>query len=344
MTTEPITKQRKGNITLTWNDKPLTPVKPKEAPKPEPTPAPAPEEEAAAPTPAPVAAPEVEPSETTQATPKKKSRVGAFIVDSLLVLALAGVIGGGAWYTYQQLETYRVPTPMELAQAEYLELCKQHEQLQDAAYKADEQLHLRERLNSLELQLAEVKRNIEEHKRTLDIERDRVLDDEYRKYQDRLGAYYKELGYWQDAADTAYNRYQNAEQQAYDRQQDAYDRLVDMIVTTGYVPDADDLAAAGMKDREYQAYLNYFNMMNAPTASSGGGGRRSSKKKKDEEESGSRYDEMLAEQKNLIDLGKSVEVINGALSNHAGSNGLSVEETRRIMEELTNYAVSKGKV
>ena len=65
---------------------------------------------------------------------------------------------------------------------------------------------------------------------------------------------------------------------------------------------------------------------------------------KDEEESGSRYDEMLAEQKNLIDLGKSVEVINGALSNHAGSNGLSVEETRRIMEELTNYAVSKGKV
>ena len=31
MTTEPITKQRKGNITLTWNDKPLTPVKPKEA-------------------------------------------------------------------------------------------------------------------------------------------------------------------------------------------------------------------------------------------------------------------------------------------------------------------------
>lgn len=180
MTTEPITKQRKGNITLTWNDKPLTPVKPKEAPKAEtaPVPTPAPEEEAAAPTPAPEAAPAAETTETaepTQPTPKKKSRVGAFIVDSLLVLALAGVIGGGAWYTYQQLETYRVPTPMELAQAEYLELCKQHEQLQDAAYKADEQLHLRERLNSLELQLAEVKRNIEEHKRTLDIERDRVL-------------------------------------------------------------------------------------------------------------------------------------------------------------------------
>ena len=178
MTTEPITKQRKGNITLTWNDKPLTPVKPKEAPKAETAPVPAPEEEAAAPAPAPVETPAADASETaepTQPTPKKKSRVGAFIVDSLLVLALAGVIGGGAWYTYQQLETYRVPTPMELAQAEYLELCKQHEQLQDAAYKADEQLHLRERLNSLDLQLAEVKRNIEEHKRTLDIERDRVL-------------------------------------------------------------------------------------------------------------------------------------------------------------------------
>lgn len=170
-----------------------------------------------------------------------------------------------------------------------------------------------------------------------------LADDEYRKYQDRLGAYYKELGYWQDAADTAYNRYQNAEQQAYDRQQDAYDRLADMIVNTGYVPDADDLAAAGMKDREYQAYLNYFNMMNAPSASSSGGGRRSSKKKKNEEDN-SRYDEMLAEQKKMIDLGKSIEVINGGISNNAVSNGLSVEETRRIMEELTNYAVSKGKV
>ena len=179
MITESATKQRKGNITLTWNDKPLTPVKPKEAPQAEPVPAPTPEEEPVSPEPAPAAASETEATEAaapTQPEPqKKKSRLGALLVDSLLVLALAGVIGGGAWYTYQQLETYRVPTPMELAQAEYLELCNQHEQLQDAAYKADEQLHLRERLNSLDLQLAEVKRNIEEHKRTLDIERDRVL-------------------------------------------------------------------------------------------------------------------------------------------------------------------------
>ena len=33
MITESATKQRKGNITLTWNDKPLTPVKPKELSK-----------------------------------------------------------------------------------------------------------------------------------------------------------------------------------------------------------------------------------------------------------------------------------------------------------------------
>lgn len=166
----------------------------------------------------------------------------------------------------------------------------------------------------------------------------RLADDEYQKYQDRLSAYYREMDYWQNTADTAYSRYQSAEQQAYDRQQDAYNRLADMIVNTGYMPDADDLAAAGMKDSEYQAYLNYFNMMNAPSSGGGGGGR--SKKKTSETD---RYDEMLAEQKALIDKGKSIEVINGGLSEHAVSNGLSVEETGKIMEELTNYAVARKK-
>lgn len=166
MTPEPVT-HKKGNVTLTWSDKPLSAMKQQEAPRPEEAPQPEPEA-TPAPEPAPAEAPE-------QPAPRRKSRMGAFFLDSLLVLALVGVIGGGAWYVHQQLEVYRVPTPMELAQAEHLELCKQHEQLQDAAYKADEQLHLRERLTHLELQLADVRRNIEEHKRKLDNERSRVL-------------------------------------------------------------------------------------------------------------------------------------------------------------------------
>ena len=173
-----------------------------------------------------------------------------------------------------------------------------------------------------------------------------LVENEYKKYQDSMDQYYRELDYWQNSADTAYNRYQQEEQLAYDRQQDeyakqqdVYDRLADMIVTMGYVPDADELAAAGMSDSHYQAYLNYYNISNGGTA---GGGRGRSNKKNGEDND--LYAQMLADQKAMIDKGKSVETINGSLSNNAVSNGLSIEETRKMMEELTNYAASKGKV
>lgn len=178
---------------------------------------------------------------------------------------------------------------------------------------------------------------------------EQLAEDEYQKYQDRLSKYYQELGYWQDEADTAYERQQYAQQLAYDReqdayakQQDAYDRLAEMIMTLGYTPDAEDLAAAGMKDSEYQAYLNYFNSMNAAVSGGSSGGRRS--KKKATEDENNLYDQMLSQAKAQIDKGKSVEVINGALSNNAVKNGLSVEETGKMLEELTGYAVKKGKV
>lgn len=169
-----------------------------------------------------------------------------------------------------------------------------------------------------------------------------LADDEYQQYQDKLSAYYQELGYWQDVTDTAYNRYQKAEEQAYDRQQDAYERLAEMIVNMGYVPNEADLAAAGMSQQHYQTYRNYYNSLIAASASSGGGGSARSKKKKTEE-TVSLYDQMLAEQKALIDQGTSVETINGALSRNVGSTGLSVDETRKIMLELQGYAGSKNK-
>lgn len=179
-----------------------------------------------------------------------------------------------------------------------------------------------------------------------------LADDEYQKYQDKLSNYYKELGYWQDAADTAYSRQKYAEelayqreQDAYKKQQDAYDRLAEMIMNLGYTPDAEDLAAAGMKNSEYQAYLNYYYNMNT-TASGGGGsgGRRSKKKSTDKEEDNNLYEEMLSEGKAMIDRGESVEIINGSISSNSGSSGLTPEETGKIMAELTGYAVKKGKL
>lgn len=83
-------------------------------------------------------------------------------MDTLLVLVLVGVLGAGAWFIKQELDKYNVPSPMEVAQNEYLELCKQHEQLQEAAYKADEQIRMRSRISGLEGQIIDIKRQIAE--------------------------------------------------------------------------------------------------------------------------------------------------------------------------------------
>ena len=152
-------KTNTGKVSLTWNDKPL----------PAPTPAPAAPSEPEADAPATTGQPDPAPK-----TSKKSSKGGMF-VDTLLVLLLLGLIGAGAWYFNQELEQYRVPSPMELAQAEHLELCKQHEALQSAAYQADEQLHMRQRIDSLDLQIADTKRQIAERKQAIENENARLL-------------------------------------------------------------------------------------------------------------------------------------------------------------------------
>ena len=193
MSQAPQSKDTQGKITLTWGAKPTPPrpqpSAPAESPKPAPTPTPAPEPEPApaptpepkpAPTPAPAPAvkeekPQSAPAEDKAATGKKKSGGwGAAFFDTLLVLALVGALGGGAWYVHQQLQATHVPSPLEIAQNEYLELCKQHEQLRDAAYKADEQLHMTGRLNYLERQLSEIKGRIAEEQRGIANEKNRI--------------------------------------------------------------------------------------------------------------------------------------------------------------------------
>ncbi len=195
MSQAPQSKDTQGKITLTWGAKPPPPrpqttipipvesQQPTPEPKPAPAPTPAPEPKPApTPAPAPAPAPEAKeekpqpaPAEEKAATGKKKSGGwGAAFFDTLLVLALMGALGGGAWYVHQQLQATHIPSPLEIAQNEYLELCKQHEQLRDAAYKADEQLHMTGRINYLERQLSEIRNRIAEEQRGIANEQSRI--------------------------------------------------------------------------------------------------------------------------------------------------------------------------
>jgi hypothetical protein len=79
--------------------------------------------------------------------------------------------------------------------------------------------------------------------------RDRLAD---QRYQDEL----------------AYGR----EQDQYQRQQQSYDRLLELIIATGYKPTAEELAAAGMTEAEAKAWLGYYTANQTGGGSGGGGG------------------------------------------------------------------------
>lgn len=109
---------------------------------------------------------------------KKKEKSGGFwgcMLDLFLVLLLTGALGGGGWYIYQEMERYRVPSQMELAMEENVELCKERDELRDAAFHADEQLHMRQRLAGLDEQLADLKRRISDKNVSIANERERVI-------------------------------------------------------------------------------------------------------------------------------------------------------------------------
>ena len=109
---------------------------------------------------------------------KKKEKSGGFwgcLLDLFLVLLLTGALGGGGWYIYQEMERYRVPSQMELAMEENVELCKERDELRDAAFHADEQLHMRQRLAGLDEQLADLKRRISDKNVSIANERERVI-------------------------------------------------------------------------------------------------------------------------------------------------------------------------
>lgn len=153
-------------------------------------------------------------------------------------------------------------------------------------------------------------------------------DAEYGRYQDRLEAYYQELGYWQDRADTAYDRGAAEEKTAYDRGRDAYDRLAEMIMTMGYTPDGEELRAAGMSDRQLQAYLGYYQSLNAVSGGSGS-------KEKDEETSP--YDTAMAYAEKRLKK-TDVETVNGEIAQKVARGELDAETARQVIAALTERA------
>lgn len=134
------------------------------------TPVPAEETPAAAET-----KPEPAPAAEKETPKKRKTDVAGLALDALLVGLLVGVIGGGIWYLNKELSALRVPTPMELAVQKKMELCQTRESLQNKAYHADEQLHMRRRLATLVEQQHTLQRKIEEKKQTLEAAHQQVL-------------------------------------------------------------------------------------------------------------------------------------------------------------------------
>lgn len=137
--------------------------------------APQPEQEAVTTTATPETAPTTEEVSTKE---KKKRKSGGFwgcLLDLFLVLLLTGALGGGGWYLYQEMERYRVPSQMELAMEENLELSRTRDGLRDTAFHADEQLHMRQKLAGLNEQLADLKRRINDKKSTVATEHERVI-------------------------------------------------------------------------------------------------------------------------------------------------------------------------
>lgn len=105
-----------------------------------------------------------------------------------------------------------------------------------------------------------------------------LRDTEYNRYQDEYNRYMDNLQQLQQREGDLYNRgytqWQNEQEMSYERQQDAYQKAVNLITTLGYMPSAEELAAAGMSSDEAQRWLAYYQQQMAAAASGGGGGGR----------------------------------------------------------------------
>lgn len=121
------------------------------------------------------AAPKPESAGQTSPATRRPHAWSGVALDSFLVLLLIAVLAGGGYYLNQQLDKYRVPTLMEIAMQQNLELCQQRESLQDASYRADEQIHMRQLLARLERKHEALSRSIAEKKNDIEEQHSRIL-------------------------------------------------------------------------------------------------------------------------------------------------------------------------
>ena len=141
-------------------------------------------------------------------------------------------------------------------------------------------------------------------------------DREYERYVDLMGAVYKEEGL------------------IYERQQDAYDRLAEMMLTMGYVPDAEELQAAGMSQKQMEAYLNYYRTINPTPVVGGAGGKKDDRDDKDDKaEDG--FDSLLKDAQLRISKGESAETINAEIAQRVANGTLDAETARELITAVT---------
>ncbi|MDO5470478.1 MAG: hypothetical protein Q4F38_04165 [Akkermansia sp.] len=119
-----------------------------------------------------------EPGTEEKAPAQKKGKKGgalSVVFDTLLVVILLVILGGGAYYIKQQMDLYRVPTPMEVALLENARLQKQHDELTDAYYRADEQIAMRQSLDHLNGELDRLQNECNKLQASIDTQKNSVL-------------------------------------------------------------------------------------------------------------------------------------------------------------------------
>jgi len=115
------------------------------------------------------------PAKSAEKAAKPKTGWSTVLLDVLLVLMLVALVGGGGYYLKQELDRYRVPSAMEIAMEENYQLSRKRESLQEAYYHADEQIHMRKNLASLNSQLDGVQNEIADLERSIADQRDNIL-------------------------------------------------------------------------------------------------------------------------------------------------------------------------
>ena len=142
-----------------------------------------------------------------------------------------------------------------------------------ADYDADTDVLLRNLGLLMEQDSTDYARYMDELNRQYQMDRDALSDERYdREWEYQQGR--DQLADQRYEDELAYGR----EQDQYARQQQSYDRLLELIIATGYKPTAEELAAAGMTEAEAKAWLGYYTANQAVGGgggSSGGGSRGS---------------------------------------------------------------------